>query len=213
MVVSDLEGTMTTDISALYYAKSAGKLADAKRVFDHLLEEDKRISCEAKTIDEFIKMKEKSLKLHLEEGARLLEGSPSSILNVQLKPSKFYPKIFELGKRDKNLSIVTCTDERTAARFFEGQNIPYNIAASSKLKTDSSGLLTGEFERYCGGTAKANAYQGREDVVVDSNIDLPLCKKAIENGRRVYAVNNGSSIEETFITNLEKFVIDYSHLS
>jgi hypothetical protein len=215
MVVTDLEGTLADGIAALHYAGCAGRLVDAKKIFSHLIEEERRDLYEAKTLNQFIKRKEVSQRFHIEEGALLLEGLPTSILKAPIKPSKVSAKIFEMGKRDKNTTILTCTEETTALGFCKEYQVPfYKIAASSKLQTDFTGkVLTGKLERYCGSIAKAAAYSGKEDVIGNSCIDLSMCKKANENNRTVYVVdNNHSAIEQKFLQALEKFEIPFTQL-
>lgn len=216
MVYADLEGTITDGIAELKYASSTGRLTDAEKILKHMLEEERRNLYEAKTLDKFIEMNERSRHFHIKIGAELLKGFSPEILFVQLKPTKISPKIFEMGKRDGNLSIVTCTDERTATDFCEKNNVPfYNIAASSKLKVNpTTGVLNGKLERYCGGKTKACVYTGREDVVGNSTIDLPLFKEAVRNNRKAYFVKNGGQtpMEQNFLYALEKFEIPFIQL-
>jgi len=215
MVYADLEGTLSEKIVELSWANSAGKLAEAEKILKHMLAEERRNLSNATNIDEFIEMNEISHRAHVKSGATLLKGQPPSILYAPLELTKASPKIFEMGERDRNLSIVTCTDEGPASYFCESHKVPfYNIQASSRLKVDPfTGSLTGEFERYCGGKEKADAYNGIEDVVGNSNGDLRLFKKAIESGHKAYLVRNGHGpMEVIFSETLDKFGLDYDVL-
>lgn len=217
MVFADLEGTMTEGVAELSYANSAGKLTEAERILKHMLEEERKNLCKAETIDQFIRANGVTRQLHVTSGAELLKGHPPSILLVPLTPNKASTKVYEMGERDRNISVVTCADIRTAHHFCREHKVPfYNIAASSELGVDSfSGLLTGGLERYCDGEVKAKAYTGKENVVGNSTGDLPLFKKAIENGFEPYFVRGGgqSPMEEICSDALEKFGLSYKTLS
>jgi hypothetical protein len=211
----DFEGPLTKEVTALKFASSAGRLAEAQKKLQLLLEKSKEIPFESKNLDETIERTESLYRQQISEGTELLRGCDAKILEVDCEPSINFHEIIKKGKACKKMSILTCTDRRPVERFFKERNIDfYKIASSSELELEN-GKLTGKFKRYSGGLAKAENYTCG-DVIVNSIIDVALCRKANERGFKVYVSesNDGSSVfEETLKSTLEKFHIPYMPFS
>jgi len=165
---------------------------------------------EAKSTSQLIREVENSYRRHLSEGAKLLKGSPSSILSeVQCKPNGNFSKIMERVKGKNGLRIASYTDEEIVRGFLEQnkESIPIDHEiVCSKLET-VDGSLTGMFSKI---PSKTDGYVCG-DVFEDSIGGIKLCNEAYRKGYQVHVVRDGDKarmLEET----LRKIGIDYSYL-
>lgn len=157
-----------------------------------------------------IKEVENSYRKHLTEGAKLLKGSPVSILSeVQCKPNGNFLKIMERAKEKNGLRIASYTDEEIVRSFLEQnkESIPINHEISCSKLEAVGGSLTGMFSKI---PSKTDGYAGG-DVFEDGIGGIKLCDEAYRKGYQVHVVRDGDKarlLEET----LRKIGIDYSYL-